>query len=330
MLNQTLRILSGDDVKRSLSMKQTIELMKDAFVRLSRKQANVPLRTPIEIPENNGGALFMPVYLPNTKQFGLKVASIFKKNPEHGLPLIHAMVLVMDATNGRPLALMDGEYLTALRTGAATGLATDLLARKDAEVVAIFGAGAQGRTQLEAVCAVRAIKQAFIFNPTSQKAGEFAHEMGDQLSIQVLVAKSIDVLSQADIVCTATTSSSPVFSNNDLKPGVHINAIGSDKPNMREIPAETVLSAKVVVDQREACLSEAGDLIMSMQEGLINKDHIYAEIGEIAAGNKNGRESAKEITLFKSVGNAVQDLAAASQVLVNARKLNLGTEIIDY
>jgi len=301
--------------------------MKDAFVQLSRKQANVPLRMPMEIPENNGGALFMPVYLPSTKQFGLKVVSIFTENPEHGLPLIHAMVMVMDAINGRPLALMDGEYLTALRTGAATGLATDLLARKDAEVVTIFGAGVQGRTQLEAVCAVRAIKRAYIFNPTSQKAADFRNEMSDRLSIQVEVAESTDVLSQAQIICTATTSTTPVFSNNDLKPGMHINAIGSYKPNMREIPAETVLSAKVVVDQRDVCLSEAGDLIIPLQEGLINKDHIYAEIGEIAAGNKKGRESEKEITLFKSVGNAVQDLAAASQVLVNAQKLNLGTEV---
>jgi len=308
-------------------MKQAIDTMRDAFVQLSMNQAVVPLRLGIDIPEHNGGALFMPVYLPKNKQVGLKVVSVFKNNPEKGLPMIHAMVIVMDAVNGCLLAVMDGEYLTALRTGAASGLATDLLSRKDAEVVTIIGAGVQGKTQLEAVCAVRLIKKAYVLDIDLQRATEFAKEMSERLSIPVDLIEKSEMLRQSDVICTATSSHDPVFSNNDLKPSVHINGIGSYRPDMQEIPVETIVRAKVVVDSKESCLSEAGDIIIPLQEGLIDEDHIYAEIGEIVAWSKSGRESEEEITVFKSVGNAVQDLAAASRVIETARVQNLGTEI---
>lgn len=327
MADKIIRFLSAKDVRKSLSMDKAIEAMKDAFVQLSTNKAIVPLRLNIEIPKQNGNTLFMPVYLPNTERIGLKVVSVFNNNPVQGLPRIHAIIMVMDAVNGRPLAVMDGEYLTAVRTGAASGLATGLLARKDAQIAAVFGAGVQGRTQLEAVCAVRQIKKAYIYDTIAEKAAEYAQEMSKQLSIPVSILEDNAALRQSDIVCTATSSSTPVFSDNDLKRGVHINSVGSYKPTDCEIPAETILRSKVVVDSREACLSEAGDIVIPLQQGLINKEHIYAEIGEIAAGNKNGRESGEEITVFKSVGNAVQDLAAASLVLNNAQKLNLGTKV---
>ncbi len=327
MSDQKIRVLSREDVKKALSMKQAIRLMKDAFVQLSTGQAVVPVRMNMEMPQAKGRALFMPVYIPNTRKFGVKIVSIMDDNPAQGLPLIHAVVMVFDSTTGRPLALMDGEYLTALRTGAASGFAADLLSRKDSKVAAIFGAGVQGRTQLEAVCASRSIEHAYIFDIDPQKAADFAEEMSSRLAIQVEMAESTELLSKADVICTATTSTSPVFSHNDLKPGVHINGVGSYTPKMCEIPVATVQQAKVVVDQRKACLTEAGDLIQPLNQGLITADHIHAEIGEIATGLKKGRESNSEITFFKSVGNAVQDLAAASQVLVNAVEMKLGTEI---
>jgi len=327
MAGQIIRFLSAKDVRKSLSMDQAIEAVKDAFFQLSTNQAVVPLRLNIEIPEINGNALFMPVYIPKYKQIGLKVVSVFNDNPGQGLPRIHAMVIVMDAANGRPLAVMDGEYITAVRTGAASGVATDLLARKDAQIAAVFGAGVQGRTQLEAVCAVRQIKHAYVFDTIKVKAVEYAQEMSKRLSIPVSVIEDNEVLRQSDIICTATSSHTPVFSDNDLKRGVHINSIGSYKPTDCEIPAETILRSKVVVDSRNSCLSEAGDIIIPLQQGLINEEHIYAEIGEIVAGSKKGRVSEKEITVFKSVGNAVQDLAAASLALNNAQRLNLGTEV---
>ncbi|MFQ6113425.1 MAG: ornithine cyclodeaminase family protein, partial [bacterium] len=232
MSNQSFRILSRGDVQKSLSMSQAVELMKDAFVQLSTGQAIVPVRMNMEVPQDRGRALFMPVYLAKNKQIGVKIVSIMDDNPKKGLPLIHATVLVTDSKNGCPLALMDGEYLTALRTGAASGLATDLLAREDSDTVAIFGAGVQGRTQLEAVCAVRAIKQAFIFDIVPQKATEFAQEMSGRLSIQIDIADASKQLCHADVICTATTSTTPVFTHDDLKPGVHINGIGAYRPDM--------------------------------------------------------------------------------------------------
>jgi ornithine cyclodeaminase/alanine dehydrogenase-like protein (mu-crystallin family) len=257
----------------------------------------------------------MPAYLPQTGRLGLKLISLCEDNPAKGLPMAQAMAILMDAERGTPLAVMEAAHLTAVRTGAASGVATDALARQDARVAAIFGAGVQGKTQLEAVAAVRPIRKAFIFDVNPSAAADYAVEMGKRLSLDVEPAASPEALREADIISTATTSITPVFLDRDLKPGVHINAIGSYKPHVREIPGETVLRALVYVDQRKACLEEAGDLIIPLREGLIDGGHIRGEIGEVLAGLKPGRNSGQDITLFKSVGNAAQDLAIASLVL---------------
>lgn len=269
----------------------------------------------------------MPVYLPGCEQIGLKTVTLFQENPRRGLPVIHALFLIMDGRDGRPLAVMDGEYLTALRTGAASGLATDLLARGQARCVAVLGAGVQGRTQLEAVCAVRPIERAYAVDVDGGKAEAFAREMSDKLSIPVAAAETEAAVSDCDVLCTATPATEPLFSDQLLKPGAHINAVGSYKPEMREIPEATVARARVIVDSRAACLAEAGDLIQPIQAGLIDEDHVSTEIGELAAGARQGRTSEEQITLFKSVGNAVQDLAAASRALTRAEQLGLGVEI---
>jgi ornithine cyclodeaminase/alanine dehydrogenase-like protein (mu-crystallin family) len=323
----TLRFLSRDDVRQALDMKQAIGLMRPAFIALSEGRATAPVRLTVPVPEHQGRALFMPVYLPDNAQIGLKVVTVHPGNPARGLPFVHALVMVNDAATGRPLAVMDGEYLTALRTGAGAGLATDLLARRDAEVAAIFGAGVQGRTQLEAVCAVRPIRRAYVFNRSRDRAEAFAREMSARLALDVRVADEAETLGQADVVCTATTSLDPVFAHAHLKPGVHVNGIGSYRPDMAEIPPETVLAAKVVVDHRPACLAEAGDLRQLLDQGLITEAHIHAELGEVAAGHKSGRVSDDEVTFFKSVGNAVQDLAAASHVVAVAEARGLGINV---
>ncbi len=323
-----LRILSCEDVRRALPMRQAIEAMKRAFAQLSTGQADVPLRVPLEVDRHNGVTLFMPAYLADDDQMAIKIVSVFNDNPAQGLPLIHALVVVVDATTGRPAAVMDGTYLTALRTGAASGAATDLLAREETHVVAVFGAGAQGRTQLEAVCAVRPIQEVWIHDVAPERAAAYAAEMSQQLSLPVRVAKTpAEAVCQADVICTATTSTRPVFADADVRAGTHVNAIGAYTPQMQEIPAETVLRAKVVIDHRKASLAEAGDLLSPLRQGLMTEDHIYAELGKIAAGLKPGRTSPEEVTLFKSVGVAVQDVAAASAVLEAARRLGLGTEV---
>ena len=323
-----IRILSREDVRQALPMRQAIEAMKAAFAQLSTGQADLPLRVALQVPQHDGVTLFMPAYLAADDQMAVKIVSVFDHNPGKGLPLIHALVVAVDATTGVPVAVMDGTYLTALRTGAASGAATDLLARQDARTAAIFGAGAQGRTQLEAVCAVRPIQTAWVYDVVPERAAAYADEMSQRLSLPLRVAKTpTDAVCEADVVCTATVSSSPVFEDADVRPGTHINAIGAYTPQMQEVPAETVLRARVVIDHREASLAEAGDLLIPLQQGLMTEDHIYAELGEIAAGHKPGRVSSEEITLFKSVGVAVQDVAAAGAALEAAQRLGLGTEV---
>lgn len=327
-----LRVLSGKDVRKALPMERAIEAMKNAFAQLSSGQANLPLRTALDVPSQDGVTLFMPAYLSDADQgngqMAVKIVSVFNHNPDKGLPLIHALVVVIDATTGVPAAVMDGAYLTALRTGAASGAATDLLARDDARAVAIFGAGAQGRTQLEAVCAVRSIEEVWVYDIVAEQAEAYADEMSQRLSLPVKVAEMPeDGVRRADVICTATTATSPVFDDADLRPGTHINAVGAYTPGMQEIPPETVLRAKVVIDEREASLAEAGDLIIPLEQGLMSEDDIYAELGEIIVGEKPGRESGEEITFFKSVGVAVQDVAASAAVLEATRMMGLGMEV---
>ena len=326
-----MRILSGADVRQAVTMADAIEAVKNAYVQLSAGRAVVPLRTPVEVDEAASVTLFMPAYLPDSAALGAKIVSVFPGNPEMGLPTIHAVVIVIDPQTGRPLAMMDGTYLTALRTGAASGVSTDLLARADARVTAIFGAGVQARTQLEAVCTVRSIEKAWVYDPVGEAAVAYAEEMaarGQPLPADIRVANSpAEAVADADVICTATTSARPVFADGDLKPGVHISGVGSYTPEMQEIPAETVVRAKVVVDSRDASLAEAGDLIVPLDQGSITKAHIHGELGEIAAGHIPGRESETEVTFFKSVGVAVQDVAVAGLVLSRAAEGELGVEL---
>jgi len=325
-----LRVLSKQDVQRAVPMRKAIEIVKGAFAQLSAGKAVVPLRTQLPVERHEGVTLFMPAYLSESDDLGVKIVSVFPRNLEIGLPTIFALVVVVEAATGRPVAVMDGTYLTALRTGAASGAATELLARQDAKVAAIFGAGAQGRTQLLAVCEVRDIERAWVYDVNPQAAERYAQEMGGQgrVPADLRVASSpAEAVREADVLCTATTSQTPVFADADLKPGVHINAVGSFTPEMQEIPEQTVGRARLVVGSREGCLAETGDLIIPIRKGLITEDDIYAELGEIAAGIRPGRESAGEITLFKSVGNAVQDVSVAKRVMEAAQRLGLGVEV---
>ena len=327
-------ILTADEVRKVLPMKETIEAMKRAYASLSDGRAEVPLRTRVSVPSQNAVSLFMPAYVQadGGDALAVKVVSLFPKNPERErrLPLIQAAVLVFDPETGRTVALLEGSSLTAIRTGAGSGAAIDLLARLDSRVVAVFGAGAQGRTQLEAACSVRKIEKAWVYDPSLERAEAMVKEMaGKGFAPQnLLVANtSKQAVSEADIVCTATTSNTPVFVDADLKPGTHVSAIGSYTPEMQEIPAETVARARVVVDSRSATEAETGDLLCPMQAGLFGEEHIYAELGDIVLGMKAGRGSADQITYFKSVGVAVQDAMAAQLALQNAQKLGLGREV---
>ena len=327
MRKEKIIFLSAEDIRNLVSMKEAIDAVESAFLQLSSGKAVVPMRTTINIQEKDATSLIMPAYLPEENQISLKLINLYNQNPEKGLPLAYSLVILADGETGKPLAVMDGGSLTAIRTGAASGVATKYLAREDSSVAAVFGAGVQGRTQLEALCNVRDIKKAYVFDISKEKAKTFAEEMGKKLSIPVYVADSYSVLQEVDILSTATTSKEPVFSPEFIRPGTHINAVGSYKPSGREIPEEIVSKAKLVVDHRESCLEEAGDILIPIKKGLFDESHIFAEIGEIIAREKPARENREEITFFKSVGNAVQDLVTAKIAYEKALRTSTGFTI---
>jgi ornithine cyclodeaminase/alanine dehydrogenase-like protein (mu-crystallin family) len=323
-----LRILSGKEIRQAVTMSEIIAAMETAFVELSAGRSEMPVRSHIGIAEPAGTALFMPCYLKAIKMIGIKTLTLFDDNRRNGLPYIQGMVSLLDGTTGAPVAILDGTTITAMRTGAASGLATKLLAREETATCAIFGAGVQGRTQLEAVCAVRRIKKAFVVDLCPETAKRYAEEMSRALGIEIVVAATpAEAVRHADVICCATLSATPVFDDRDLPAGVHVNAVGSYKPHVQEIPEETVLRSRLYVDHRESALAETGDLIIPISKGLMTQAHIIAEIGEVAAGLAPARMSGSEITFFKSVGVAVQDLAAAAAVLKKAEALGIGSVV---
>jgi ornithine cyclodeaminase len=325
-------LLTAEEVRKALPMDEAIEAMKSAFASLSGGTALVPLRTRLPIPDRDGLSLFMPAFASSQAGAALavKVVSLFAENPSRGLAYLQAAVLVLDPETGRGTALLEGSSLTAIRTGAASGAAIDLLSRPDSRIAAIFGAGAQGRTQLEAACTARTIETVFVYDPNPEKARAFVAEMNGQGLIppDIRISGSAEeAVEHADIICTATTSLRPVFQDSDIEAGTHISAVGSYRADMQEVPSETLLRARLFVDSRSASLEEAGDLIQPMQAGLFDESHICGELGEVVLGRIPGRQAPDEITYFKSVGIAVQDAIAAQVALTNARKMKLGTEV---
>lgn len=325
-------VLTADDVRKALPMREAIEAVKLAYAAVSDGRVEMPLRSRLPVSPHDALSLFMPAYARSDEgeALAVKVVSLFPQNPSRGLAYIQAAVLVLEPDTGRALALLEGGSLTAIRTGAASGAGADVLARADSKVVAIFGAGVQGRTQLEAACSVRPIERAWIFDADSGRAAAFAAEMAGLAPIpsDLRVAGSpAEALREADIVCTATTSRTPVFADGDLKSGAHISAVGSYTPDMQEIPPGTVKRALVVVDARSAALVESGDLIQPIQAGVFGADHVHAELGEIVLGRKSGRSSPAQITYFKSVGIAAQDVMVAQLAVQNARRLGLGQNV---
>jgi ornithine cyclodeaminase len=324
-------ILTRNDVRRAASMPEIMDAVAAGFAQLSSGQAVVPLRPHIAIPERDATALVMPAYLRGDEKLGVKLLTLFPHNPAQGLPAIAALVTLFDTTNGQPLALMDGGQLTALRTGAAAGVATRLMARRDARTLGLFGAGGQALAQVWAVCVARPIERVWLVNRTPERAERLAEELrafGGPIPADVRVAGAARAaLAEADVVCCATGSATPLFEDGDLHAGMHINGVGSYRASMREVPGATVARAHVIVDQRAAAWAEAGDLALARDEGLIDEGHIAGELGEVVLGRAAGRVNDEQVTLFKSVGNATQDVAAAHVILARARELGLGTAI---
>jgi ornithine cyclodeaminase/alanine dehydrogenase-like protein (mu-crystallin family) len=319
----TLRVLTASDIDRAIDMRGAIDVMSSAFAQLAGGRANVPQR--LGLKTDSGLVLAMPGSLPDERALAIKVVTVFPDNSRHGLPSIYGLVVVLDASTGAPVALLEGAHLTALRTGATSGLATKFMARANASVVALFGAGAQARTQLAGVRAVRDIREVRIVSRRAESADRLANELAG-VEARVL-GNASDAIRGADIIITATTSSTPLFLGRELGAGAHVNAIGAYASTMREVDSTAVQRARVVVDTREGALAEAGDLIIPMRERVIGADHIVAELAELVAGTTRGRTSNDEITLLKSVGHAAEDVALARRVLDVAIAQDIGTTV---
>ncbi len=322
--------LTRDDVRRLVPMTDAIALMKQAFAELSAGRTDSPLRTVIPVPSEDADALFMPGSVPAMNALGVKIVSVFKKNPARGLPVIHALVCLLDGETGQPLAIMDGTYLTALRTGAVSGAATDLLARPESKTLVAIGSGAQGATQIAAVCAVRPITRVIAVDVNQEALDRFRGTMErDWPDIAGLIETSTDAkrVAEADVICTATTSRTPVFDDRDVQPGTHVNAVGAYTPEMQELPAGFVARATVIVDAVDAALAEAGDLIVPLRDGLVAREHFARELGMLVAGTASGRTKDDEVTLFKSVGNAVQDVVVARAAVDRGLAESVGTTL---
>ena len=323
-------ILSRADVERCLTMPEAIGVMRNAFVALHQGQAEMPPRLSVNLSEE-GVALMMPSLLQTIDQsiFSLKVITVMPRNPSRKLPLSYATLLVVDSTTGRTLAILDGTWLTAMRTGAVSGLATDILALRNANILALFGAGGQAPTQVLAIHTVRPLQEIRVVNRNEEHYRTLVatlHTLLGATCPPIQRARSArEALTGATLVACATTATEPLFQWSDLAVGTHINAIGAFTPAMREVDAETVMRARVVVDQRAAALEEAGDLLQGVEKG--RGPETWSELGELVAGARPGRQSETEVTLFKSVGVGVQDSAVALHVYRRARELNIGIDV---
>lgn len=319
-------ILSKKDLEELLPMEEVLEVLAKGFREVKEGRCVVPVRFHLGIEEFQGQFLYMPAYLPGLKQSGTKIVSVFPQNLSKMKPTIYATYLLSNPTTGELLALMEGATLTGIRTGGASGLATHYLAKKDAKVLGVIGTGYQSFFQVRAIQAVRPIQEVWAYDVDSRRLQEFCKKMTP--SIRVMPASSpSETVRQSDILVTATTSKTPVFAGKDLKPGTHINAIGAFRPDMRETDDETILQSKIVVDTFEGCLSEAGDLLIPMSEGKLKKEVIYGDLGDLVTGRKEGRQSDTEITFFKSVGFAMEDVVTAYHAYQKAIEKGMGRQI---
>ncbi|MCK4676537.1 MAG: hypothetical protein KAT48_00270 [Bacteroidales bacterium] len=320
-------ILNRNDVMSVLKMKDCIDVVEKAFTELANGTAVLPLRTNITPPD--GLSLYMPAYLKEMKALACKIVTVYKNNPKnYNLPVVIGKVMLQDPDTGDVICIMDGGYLTAVRTGAASGVATKYIAREsDGQIAGIFGTGVQAQMQLLAVAEVRKLSKALIYDISNEAALKFINDLQGKVDFEIIKVLSPDEVLEADIICTATSSPTPIFNGQKVKKGTHINGIGSHTPNARELDSDIILRSKFIGDSKEGCFSEAGDIMIPLKEGIIDESHFFAELGEVITGKKEGRANDTEITIFKSNGLAIQDTASAKLIYDRAVEAGVGTEV---
>ena len=319
-------IASQEQVSTLMPMSECIDAMENALKMLAQGDAIMPLRTMVVLPDGQNLMSMMPSYLGGIGSVGVKVTAAFPSNYGTEYDTHQGVVLLFDTERGLLRAIVDCTSVTALRTAAVSGVATRLLARKEAGDLALIGAGTQARTHLDAMLCVRQIRRVRVCSRTLEGAQRFAERESKRHGVEVEVKETAqEAVQGADIICTATTSREPVLNGEWISPGAHINAVGAFKPDTRELDTSAVVRSRLYADRRESTLNEAGEFLIPKNEGVIGDDHIVGEIGEILVGKVSGRTSGDEITLFKSLGIAIEDLASAHHILKRAREQQAGT-----
>lgn len=323
-------LLSKEDIKKVFSMKEAVEADKLAFRLVVEGKCDSPLRTNIQAPKYDGCFLFMPAYVEELDTASLKVVNIFPHNIDEGIPSAPAQVLLINGKTGVVDAVLDGTYVTQLRTGAASGAAFDLLAKEDCRIGALIGTGGQAATQLEAMVTVRNLEEVRVFDMNPERTKVFADQMNKELKAYgtkiIAAASSDEAVEGADLLVTVTPSSKPVFDASKVKAGATISCVGAYQPHMQEMdPAILPRASKIYFDSEEAVLSESGDILIPLDEGIITKDDFTGDLGQLIKGEIPGRENDEEIIVFETVGVATQDLIAAKAIYEKAKEAGIGT-----
>ncbi len=321
-------VISEKQVRDLLDLDELIAALEQAHVQFSAGKVVMPVRLVVPLPEIQGRITSMPAFMSEGKALGIKIISYFRDNPGQGLPPILATISLYSAETGKLEVLMDGVYITAIRTACASAMATKALARPETPVLGVLGAGTQARTHIRALSRVRSIERVLIWSPTRTSAIYVKEELEGETGFPIQPQESAEaVVREADILTAVTDAAEPILDAKWLKPGVHINAVGSHRPDAREMGSDTIRRATVVVDSIDAINAECGDILLAVKEGAVTSDHVRGEIGEVLAGAKPGRTREDEITLYKSVGIAAQDVAAASLVYRRALEQGVGAEV---
>ena len=321
-------VLSEAAVRRLVEIDELIAALERAHAEFSTGGAVMPVRQVVPLPEIGGRITTMPAYLWAERALGMKVVTFFKDNPARGLPAILGTIHLYSAETGKLAAIMDGTYITAIRTACASAAATKALANPDTPVLGILGAGVQARSHIAALARVRKIAKIKIYSPSGASARTVKDELEPLVKLPIEPAPSAEAAVRgADLVVTATSAPTPVLDRAWLKPGAHINAVGSHRPDLRELDAATLKAARLFVDSRDAIMAECGDVLLAIKDGAIQAGDASTEIGEVLAGKKPGRTSSSDITLYKSVGIAVQDVATAALVYRKALEKKAGVEV---
>jgi ornithine cyclodeaminase len=322
-------VVNKEEVDEILTMDKCVRIMSDTFEAHAGGKSLQPLRSAMKLPSRKGLLGMMPGYTGNHHVMGIKAISVFPENYKAGLSSHQGIILLFESENGKLLAIVDGEAITATRTAAVSAIATRALARKDASKLAILGAGVQGRAHLQSIPLVRGVKEVRVWDIDFARAEQLAKTESKSPGVSIAAVDTArDAVETADIICTVTPAQEPILEAEWVRSGAHINAVGACTPDARELDSALVARSRLFADNRESLFNESADFLIPLREGLYGEEHLQGELGDLLAGKRQGRESSRDITLFKSLGLAIEDVSAGFFVYQEAKKRNLGTSVV--